>query len=121
MTTMGAATWLCDISSNPGFSVSPVRRHLAVIAAHSILLWDVCHHKPVINLKLTFGGRKAGLFSPVKDVLAFGSLDRIVRHWQVNNRDVCSTLVGHAKEVKESVFSPNGWLLASACQDMCIV
>jgi WD40 repeat protein len=69
--TMGATDWSCDLLFDPCFSFSPDGGLLAVIVYDSIRLWDVGRRELIIDLTQSFGGRKAGLFSPVENVFAF--------------------------------------------------
>jgi WD40 repeat protein len=119
--TMEVTTKISDASYESRLSFSPDGRLLAVIETDGIQLWDVGTHELVADLKQTFGGKKAGLFSPVENLFASGSLDRTVRLWHEEDHDVRSSLVGHATEVEDMVFSPDGRLLASVCREKCIV
>lgn len=68
-------------------------------------------------------GRRADAvtFSPTEKILATGDSDGKVRLWDVATGEAVGVLQGHRDEIRALAFSPDGTLVASACNDATVV
>ncbi|MFP5316787.1 MAG: toll/interleukin-1 receptor domain-containing protein [Acidimicrobiia bacterium] len=95
---------------------SPNGVHLAVRTASGVSLWK--WDTDAVDRTLT-GNASCITFSPNGAILAGGSMDKMVRLWDVDT-GALRTLIGHQKRVNSVAFSPDGVFLASGSSDKTV-
>jgi WD40 repeat protein len=99
---------------------NPAGSQLAIAGGSSIAVWDFSTDRQVPITSHQAGPVTAIQFSPDGQLLA-GACGRVVELWHVHKRRrICPPLVGHSKQIRAVVFSPNGRMLVSASSDMTI-
>jgi WD40 repeat protein len=96
-------------------SFSPSGRFLAVASWGGIHVEDIKVGKTVVIRSRDI---RSALFSPCDDLLAH-SVGSKVRFWCPDEGGVPPAPTGHADDIMDLLFSPNGKLLASVCSLQC--
>lgn len=105
-----------------GFSVAPDRDTLAVYGGQWIKFYHWREKKLLGSIDAHRAAVTAVTFSPDGKTLASASIDRTINLWNVDTRDLRSTLKHHAWTVWSLAFKPDGKYLASGgCDGMLLL
>jgi WD40 repeat protein/class 3 adenylate cyclase/energy-coupling factor transporter ATP-binding protein EcfA2 len=94
---------------------SPDGKHLAVSYLTRVTIWDAISGKKLFSLMGDTSGPQISYmaFSPDGNLLAVANMDGIPKVWDVNERKLAFSLVGHATFCDGIAFSPKGNILAT--------
>jgi len=105
-------------------AVHPGGRVLATLSRHegaaqmSVRLWDASTGQELHKWALPSNWQDGRLaFAPRGDLLAGGGVDGRVRLWDAGTRSEVGVLEGGSHPIRDVTFSPDGTLLAGACDD----
>ena len=93
------------------------KRILTVGLDHTGQIWDVTTGRAIVTIDRT--GSVGGVFSPDSRAVAIPSDgdDRVIGIWEAASGQAIARLLGHAREVQDLEFAPDGSYLVSGSSD----
>ncbi len=102
----------------PPYQFSPDNTRLAVLSSIGIWLYDVQTGEELALLPIDTTMIQWKLaFKPNSNILASGSMDGMIRFWDVHTGDLKKRFIGHTDRITSIAFNPDGSVLASASTD----
>jgi eukaryotic-like serine/threonine-protein kinase len=112
-----AATFQGKSRESAVLAVSPDGKTIAASTAASVLVWAMDHPSNPTLLNTGADQAYSLAFSPDGKTLAIGSIDSMIRLWNVAARQEVAVFVGHSSYVNSIAFAPDGRTLASVSLD----